>query len=263
MRFETVQGLVEPPPFCVNYLEDGIFPVTICSMMQEDDGGTRHQGITAEAVTSAWDEHIEKLAHGETWRQLEETLGKATFPRHIDKIIGFGLGEMTSIDGPCGLIEEGRGRTCMQHALVLSLARLLEQKTGVKVECHVQDPGYTRLCKEALAAKGIKVAEPETGFLLVDEATLVFSVSPNVPVRQIIADVARPAAMIWHPVEEEEERREWRKDSKGTWISPHTTDPDSPRLREMVKGYTMLPFPQDWTYFGELAVYVRKGDNEK
>ncbi|KND90679.1 hypothetical protein TOPH_04815 [Tolypocladium ophioglossoides CBS 100239] len=222
MRFETIQGIVEPAPFCAHYLEDGIFPVTICSMMRED-GRSRNEGITTEAVTSAWDEYIEKLAHSETWRQLEETLSKATFPRRIDKIVGFGLGEMTSIDGPCGLPEEGRGRTCMQHALVLSLARLLEDRTGVKVECHVQDPGYTSRCKQALAAKGIKVAEPETGFLLVDEATLVFSVSPNVPVRQIIADLTRPAAMIWYPVREEE-KREWTRGSDGTWIRHSTHD---------------------------------------
>ncbi|PNY24477.1 Uncharacterized protein TCAP_05589 [Tolypocladium capitatum] len=262
MLFKTIQGLVEPTPFWAHRLEDGIFPVTISGVMQEDDGSTRNQGITTQEVTSAWEEYIEEFAHSETWRQLEETLSKATFPRRIDKIVGFGLGEMTSIEGPCGIPEEGRGRTCMQHALVLSLARLLEEKTGVKVMCHVQDPGYTSRCKEALAAKGIKVAEPETGFLAVDEATLVFSMNPNVPVRQIIADLARPAAMIWRPVKEEE-KREWRRDSNGTWISPHSTDPDSPRLLEMVKGYTQLPFPQDWTYFGELAVYVRKGGNEK
>lgn len=217
MRFETIQGLVEPAPFIFHDLEKGILPVTVCSTRRAGDGGTRNQGVTTEAVISAWDAYIEMLAHGETWRQLEETLSKAALPRRIDKIIGFGLGEMSSITGPCGLPEEGRGRTCMQHALVLSLARLLETRTGVKVECLVQDPGYTSRCKEALAAKGIKVAEPETGFLLVDDATLVFSVSPNVPVRQIIADLARPAAMIWHPVEDEE-KRQWREDSNGVWI---------------------------------------------
>ena len=78
--------------------------------------------------------------------------------------------------------------------------------SGRPVRRIVQEPIYLDTCKEALRARGVEIAEPETGFLLVDERTLVITVSCNVPVRQIVADLARPAGMIWNRVEPEERR---------------------------------------------------------
>lgn len=48
---------------------------------------------------------------------------------------------------------------------------------------------------------GIVPVEDPNGFLEVNENTIVFSQFPNVPIRQIIADIARPAMMIWKKVE--------------------------------------------------------------
>lgn len=43
--------------------------------------------------------------------------------------------------------------------------------------------------------------EDPRGWLEVDEHSILLSIAPNVPVKEIIADIARPAAIIWCRVE--------------------------------------------------------------
>jgi len=39
---------------------------------------------------------------------------------------------------------------------------------------------------------------------------VVFSCHPNIPVKQVVADIARPAAMIWNRIQPAaEEKTEW------------------------------------------------------
>jgi len=53
-----------------------------------------------------------------------------------------------------------------------------------------------------LSAQGIDVVggRGSLAFTHVDENTLVFSCGPNIPVKQVVADIAKPAAMIWDSV---------------------------------------------------------------
>ena len=67
-----------------------------------------------------------------------------------------------------------------------------------------QDPVYTRDDVTILSHLPVRisiVSDPD-GFLAIDESTLVMSLYPNVPVKQIVADLAAegkgPAAMFWN-----------------------------------------------------------------
>jgi hypothetical protein len=123
----------------------------------------------------------------------------------IQKIVGFGLGDLQ------GMGERAGARSHTQHAAVRTIAKTLKRTTGRDIQCFVQDPVYSETDKEFLRSIGIVVLDDPKGFLEVGTDTLVFTVSPNVPVKQIIADLQWPAAMIWDTVKPESAgAREWR-----------------------------------------------------
>jgi hypothetical protein len=59
---------------------------------------------------------------------------------------------------------------------------------------------YEDVDREVLGELGMTVLDNPRGFLEVDESTVVFAQAPGVAVRQIVADIARPAVMIWDRV---------------------------------------------------------------
>jgi hypothetical protein len=61
----------------------------------------------------------------------------------------------------------------------------------------VQDPWYTTIDKEILRKAGLEVIDDPCGWLEVDEQSVVLSIAPNVSTKEIIADLARPAIVIW------------------------------------------------------------------
>ncbi|KAL4790171.1 hypothetical protein BDV19DRAFT_382527 [Aspergillus venezuelensis] len=128
------------------------------------------------------------------------------------------------------------------------------------IKCYAQDPAYTEVDISLLRALGIDPLDDPKGFLEIDDETLVFSVSPNVPVKQIVADVAWPGVMVWNTVSLEEKEAQWEKkvrDGEEYWVVPFTTDPDSQRVRDMVSRYTSVPLKDSDEYFGDLTIYVR------
>ncbi|EAL87725.1 hypothetical protein KXW29_004631 [Aspergillus fumigatus] len=55
-----------------------------------------------------------------------------------------------------------------------------------------------------LEKSDIKVLEDPEGFLEMDDASLVFSCSPNICVKEIVVDIARPLALIWCTVKDKD-----------------------------------------------------------
>lgn len=92
---------------------------------------------------------------------------------------------------------------------------------GDEVKCYAQDPAYNDVDQALLRGIGIEPLDDPKGFLEIDEDTLVFSVSPNVPVKQVVADVQWPGAMIWNTVSLEEKEARWEKkmrDGEEFWV---------------------------------------------
>lgn len=121
-----------------------------------------------------------------------------------------------SDNGSCGSEEDhedvpinDRTRVASQHVLLLQLRDFFDGKKtkggcgaeGIKVKCLVQDPEYREVDREVLKKEGVTVVNDPEGVLEVDEKSVVVCVCPDFPARQILADIAKPAVVIWDRVE--------------------------------------------------------------
>ncbi|KAK4032782.1 hypothetical protein C8A01DRAFT_40756 [Parachaetomium inaequale] len=184
------------------------------------------------------------------YRQLVKAMlaDAGSLPR-VDKVVAFACFNPSDV--------EAAEKSATEHALVIIslrdfFARQQHQPT-TSVRCYAQDPLYQDVDREVLGELGMTVLDHPRGFLEVDDATAVFSQSPTAPVRQVIADIARPALMIWNRICE--------IPREGSWVGvTEQSDNISPRLEEMIRNhYIELPFPADLAGFGSLlAIYVRK-----
>ena len=97
---------------------------------------------------------------------------------------------------------ESRHRAASQHGLLLTLKEWLQQRNPKEeIPCYAQDPIYNSMDKQILGEAGGEVIDDPRGWLEVDEQSMMISVAPNVPVKEIITDIARPAVIIWCRVE--------------------------------------------------------------
>lgn len=116
-------------------------------------------------------------------------------PLHASKVVGFSFGSMASLMQPG--IEDAA--IFEQHALLIAMGRLLFPHARL----YVQDPAYEKEDVDVLAEHGVQVLADPSGFTEVDDDTVVLSFSSNIGVHEIVADMARPIAMIWEACEEE------------------------------------------------------------
>lgn len=132
----------------------------------------------------------------DTFRQLGSIFfgqTNTTLPPRIDKVIGFALGTLTM------RYRTEPSRSAVQHALLLSIRDWLLARCGVA--CYVQDPMCQDADREILGKAGVEVVDDPEGFLKVDERSVVVTFAPGFALREVIADIARPAVIIWAPVE--------------------------------------------------------------
>jgi hypothetical protein len=112
---------------------------------------------------------------------------------HVDKIVAFACHRPS--------IVERAERVAAEHAAVLSIRDFFARRSPTTtVRCYAQDPMYEDVDREVLGELGMTVLDNPRGFLEVDESTVVFAQAPGVAVRQIVADIALPAVMIWDRV---------------------------------------------------------------
>lgn len=122
-------------------------------------------------------------------KRLGEILDSTTVPP-IHKIVGLACSTMETCQDAYTM-----GQQC---SLLLALRNLLlERGHSSVIACYVQDAAITDYQEQALRKEWIFVLDDPQAFLEVDETTAVVALSPIQPVRQIIADIARPAMMIW------------------------------------------------------------------
>jgi len=161
--------------------------------------------IPIEQFRTAFQEIKARWDASSECKEFKSLMGTIQLPI-ITKIVAFGCGTLAhaldrpqNFDGAVTALEDN-GAT--QHAFILTLRECLEEKQpGTAIECLAQDPGYLDADNQVLREAGIMPVEDPKGFLEVDDETIVFSQIPSAPVRQIIADIATPAMMIWKRVE--------------------------------------------------------------
>ncbi|PIG81944.1 hypothetical protein AARAC_002262 [Aspergillus arachidicola] len=183
----------------------------------------------------------------ESYAQLQEIVeSRKNFPP-ITKIVALALGSMQPRS-----LDNWDHRSEFQHALALTLRAIVGKRQGEtsgNVQCYVQDPAYTEVDKSILKTYDITILEDPDAFVEIDGSTIVLTFAPDVPVRQIVADIARPAMMIWNTCEEER----WMHNGREQFM----TDPFSARLREMMKSYDRIDLLSD-EKFGEVAIFIQR-----
>lgn len=170
-------------------------------------------------LRAAWDEALCNWSQSPVRKDLLAALSTLQCPPSATKLVCFGLG---SLDGSenCEDLDDVADldglplRVAMtQHCAALTMAAALGAQIGKPpLKVMAQDPAYSPGQVALLTEVGIDVIPGigALGFTYVDENAVVFSCHPDVPVKQIIADIARPAGMIWNAVKPaERERTEW------------------------------------------------------
>ncbi|EFR04284.1 hypothetical protein MGYG_07293 [Nannizzia gypsea CBS 118893] len=193
---------------------------------------------SSDIVKSAFKQALEQWESSETCLNLQSTLSKMTFhpDLKITKIVAFACGEITGRFSDAPNDELGKlfwENSSAQHALILTLQKSLSHlsKANQAIQCFMQDPSYTPLDSEVLAEYGVNTLNDPEGFLEVDDTTVIISCAPDIPVKEIIVDIARPAMMFWDFYEHKPEGR------------VHT-DPCSPRIKKfLTTHYQESEFP--------------------
>jgi hypothetical protein len=153
---------------------------------------------------------LEEWESSEQCKQFRSIITSANCHEGITKIVAFACGRFSSVT-PDSRYSRANARSGAQHALIFTLRDILsnmwvgDRKT---IKCYAQDPAYTATDKSLLEQAGVTILNDPEAFLEVDESTVVLSVSPSVCVRQIVADIARPAIMIWDPIKWDENEME-------------------------------------------------------
>lgn len=146
--------------------------------------------------------------------QFRELLGGDGNSKRVTKIVCFGLGDLNFKPPDWWRIENNsrpeheqepeisvvKG-ALMHHAIALTIADIAHScaKTGdMRVRLLTQDPGYSDKTKELLQEIGFEVVGEygSGGFAELDNECIAFSAFASMPFKQIIADLARPAAII-------------------------------------------------------------------
>ncbi|KAJ5160127.1 uncharacterized protein N7482_007131 [Penicillium canariense] len=232
-------GLPGRPPFC---------SLTIQHPSLEFKAGSNEPVVhwptqPREEVAQAFQGHFQDWQETEVCQQLKQVLHRHAATHRITKVVGLALSAMSIRVDDCP-------RSYIQHALLLTLRNWLAERDGTEVTCYAQDPGYRSVDKEVLRAHNIQVIDDPQAWLEIDDQSVVFSVAPNVPVKEIVADIARPGIIIWERVGFEDADQEGKTSS---------TDPSSPRVRAMLEGYELFDFgAEDDPNFCRTVMYIRR-----
>ncbi|RYO84961.1 hypothetical protein DL764_009248 [Monosporascus ibericus] len=137
---------------------------------------------------------MDRWAKSPEHEELFSTLDRCDLSS-ITKIICFGLGDFHRD------LHSIINRSSLHHAAALTVAQQVRDKTKKPIPLFTQDPAYCDGPKEVLKNHGFHVYEGAArftrGFVDIDENTLVMSMFPTAPVREIIADFNfRPTVLI-------------------------------------------------------------------
>jgi hypothetical protein len=152
------------------------------------------------------------LQDNEHFAQFKAALASAPLPPGINKIVALACSTMSRGEGV--FPTEG---SMTQHTLALTIRDFLAKgdtkgtrgERRPEIQCFAQDPLYGPVDKQILHENGITVVDDPGAFLEIDEGSVVISAFPDIPVRQIVADIARPALIIWNNLAKRDKNIRW------------------------------------------------------
>ncbi len=82
--------------------------------------------------------------------------------------------------------------------MLLETKRILSKLLNKDLDIAAFDPEYTEAEERILNTKGITPStHPVRGFLEVNDSTVLISIAGEMPTKQIISDISKPAILIW------------------------------------------------------------------
>ncbi|KAF2014359.1 hypothetical protein BU24DRAFT_213450 [Aaosphaeria arxii CBS 175.79] len=148
--------------------------------------------ILFEEAKVAWDKSSS--------RSLFKSLLENTFViEKVTKIVCFGLGDMCRNPPEWYKPDTNPSRRSkVQHSIALTMAEICRASTGNEVQLLAQDPDYTESSINVLQKHDVSIVGHygAGGFAEVDNNSIVFSAFVQAPLKQIIADIARPLIII-------------------------------------------------------------------
>ncbi|KAI0415185.1 hypothetical protein F5X98DRAFT_227654 [Xylaria grammica] len=167
------------------------------------------------------------------YKELQEILATMEIPFTLTKVIALALGALILGSQVC------KGHV-LQHALVSAVHSALVQRGILSVlsRQYVQDPAYTQRDKGMLHSAGLTVLDDPQALLELDESSVLVCINPEIPIKDIVADICRPAIIIWN--------------------GGGRSSPLSPRVKNMTENeYFEIGFPYH-ECFGNLVILIRK-----
>ncbi|KAK4041227.1 hypothetical protein C8A01DRAFT_45577 [Parachaetomium inaequale] len=263
----------------------GYQPVVVCGRATPPElmvgfFGEEGAQMGVEGLRERLGENLEVVGGSGEWGGLEERVrAEGGVLRGVDKVVFF-YGNGMSDD--CDYCK----RAMFLFAEAVCLRELVvEASEGSGKRIPIYMPAFDTLRRwnaaeqEFLEENGVEFVESNGElFLKVDERTVVVSYRNWNPVKQVVADIAKPAAMICRPVSDDPEQDfGWKEEEledgstltvptvRSRLLDPTTivVDPDSPRVRRLVKDYDKFELPElpGTTADKEvLSLYLRKPD---
>ncbi|KAI0485739.1 hypothetical protein F4859DRAFT_511933 [Xylaria cf. heliscus] len=167
----------------------------------------------------------------------------------VNKVIAFGLGCI-------GHVRPGPPQTFYEHAAAKVVWRAVKAVSSApEVSLLVQEPLYTNVCVKVLRDSGFNIIKGfgAMGFAIVDDSTVVLAHHPSFPLREIIADIARPALISMRAQEPADGPTQ-----QPQGLLDFRADVDSVRSRKMLEEYraVSLGVPKQKAFW-ENTWYVR------
>jgi hypothetical protein len=290
IEFRTIQELTQPDPenAAEQFVPDSWMPsvayqpVMVCRRVQTADMfaffGEEAEQMDAGAMGERLRENATRVKGSGEWRAVEERVREVVQQGvEVDKIVFF-YGNGMSDD--CDYCK----RAMFLFAVAVCLRELVMELRASTAEPRIPIymPAYDTLRRWNtqeqffLGPNGVHFVESNGElFLKVDERTVVVSYRNWNPVKQVVADIAKPAMMICRPVSDDPDDFGWKEvenddeeivrvpkvRSRFIEHSAIVVDPDSPRVRKLVKDYDKYELPElpgDTADKETLSLYVRK-----
>ncbi len=184
---------------CRAYLPVELAHSTEIRSTQTNEVVSRWPALDYAAASLKFEQARQSLAGSEPWAaQLRSALASVPIPAGINKIIALGCSTITWAD------DDPTNPSIARHLLALIVHDILVTSYGpgsYEIKCYAQDPIYTPVDEQVLGRAGFVVVDDPRAFLEVDEASVVIALAADIPARQIIADLARPAIILWDNVD--------------------------------------------------------------